>query len=190
MSITKYNDYELLYLSHRSNEKALEIIYEKYRLYLYYKLRKYNFSKEFIEDLVQDCLFELSRSINRFDENRNILFFTFVDTIFERKINKALIKYYKDKEIVTYCIEKETRNLSEEFCQYKYLEQLQLSEKNFETLLSNLLIKEKKVLKEIMIGNSSIKDYVKKHNVTHKQVYNQIQSIRGKYLKHCEKIKK
>ncbi|MFI3329691.1 MAG: hypothetical protein R3Y05_04265 [bacterium] len=190
MTITKYNDYELLYLMRRNNEKALEILFEKYRLYLYYKLKRFNFSRDFIEEMVQECLIEMSNSIKRYDENRNILFFTFVDTIFERKINKILIKYYRDKEIVTYCIDKENRKFNEGVCEYEHMEMLQRTKENFDKLIPKLLIKEQLVLKEVMINKKSISEYVKENGATHKQVYNQIQSIRNKYVKYCTKKNK
>lgn len=191
MHITKYNDYELLYLIKRKNEIALDIIYSKYKIYLYYKLKKYTFSREFIDDIVQDCLMEMTISLKRFDENRNILFFTFIDVIFERKINKSLIKYYKDKNIVEYCIEKETRSLKEELCWYELLESTNIVKTNLDILNDRLLDKEKSVLSNIMINNQSISNFAKQHNVSSKQVYNQIQSIRNKYVKYCvKKIKK
>ncbi len=77
------NDYELLYLISEEDEDAKEQLYKKYESILrhisksmYESCKKYN-GVEY-EDFYQEACFGLEKAIKSFDEQKNILFYTYV----------------------------------------------------------------------------------------------------------------
>ncbi len=184
-----YNDYELLYLIERKSIIALNLLYEKYKVLIITKLKKYNFSIMFKEDIVQDCLTEMSISINRYDNRYNTLFYTYIDTIFDRKIVKSLVSYYKSKEVVDYFIEDSSRHFNDVVHEYeRNISELHVKE-NVSLIIDMFNDFEKIIFQEIMIGSKSIKNIKEKYNVNEKKIYNTIQSIRKKFSTHYIKEK-
>lgn len=180
----KLNDFELIYLIKRKNEKAYEVLYERYRKYTFYKLKKYEFSEQHKEDIVQECMIEFNRVVLKFKEEYNILFSSFMDLVIERKIVKLMIKYYQNKNVVEYFIEEKNRELREDVISYDNnleIYDIENKVKEFSLCLNDF---ERTVLKNVMIYKMSRKEFSSMYEVNEKKIYNTCQSIRKKFKKY------
>ena len=97
----KENDNELIYLVSESNEDAKELIYEKYRLIIEMKAKKYVkfvVSKGYdMNDLIQEGMIGLTQAINDFKEQKNVQFQTFANLCIDRKIFSFIRNITRDK---------------------------------------------------------------------------------------------
>ena len=96
MKYKEYNDYELLYYIADNNDKASNILYEKYKPLIDLKVRpklsiatirglEYN-------DLIQEGMIGLSEAIRDYKESKDVSFYTFASLCIERQIQSALKK--------------------------------------------------------------------------------------------------
>ena len=85
-----YNDYELISLAQEQNEDALEILYQKYQPMISKKSKKfYNLLKgKGIElcDLIQECYIALDYSIKTFNQDKDNMFYTYLNTCLDRQL--------------------------------------------------------------------------------------------------------
>ena len=105
MNYKDYNDNEILSYISESNEEAIELIYEKYKplinkiaTNLYKKYCK-NTGLD-ISDLTQEGMIGLNSAINRYKENKDVLFYTYAKTCIERKIISSVIAANRQKHKV------------------------------------------------------------------------------------------
>ncbi len=101
MEYDEINDNELLFLVSESNEEARSELVKKYTGIVHKIAFKYtNIAETFgIEekDLVQEGLIGLSKAIDTYDTNKNVLFYTYVTLCIETSIKSALRKASKKK---------------------------------------------------------------------------------------------
>ncbi|MGI6329474.1 MAG: sigma-70 family RNA polymerase sigma factor [Bacilli bacterium] len=101
MNYKDYNDYELLYLIQDNNERATELLYEKYRFIVELKAKKkvrYAKGKGLdYNDLVQEGMIGLSEAIRDYRDDRNAKFSTFANLCIERQIGSALLRANRKK---------------------------------------------------------------------------------------------
>ena len=85
-----YNDYELISLAQEQNEDAIEILYQKYQPMISKKSKKfYNLLKgKGIElcDLIQECYIALDYSIKTFNQDKDNMFYTYLNTCLDRQL--------------------------------------------------------------------------------------------------------
>ena len=85
-----YNDYELISLAQEQNEDALEILYQKYQPMISKKSKKfYNLLKgKGIElcDLIQECYIALDYAIKTFNQDKDNMFYTYLNTCLDRQL--------------------------------------------------------------------------------------------------------
>lgn len=85
-----YNDYELISLAQEQNEDAIEILYQKYQPIISKKSKKfYNLLKgKGIElcDLIQECYIALDYSIKTFNQDKDNMFYTYLNTCLDRQL--------------------------------------------------------------------------------------------------------
>ena len=105
MNYKDYNDNEILSYINEANEEAIELIYEKYKplinkiaTNLYKKYCK-NTGLD-ISDLTQEGMIGLNSAINRYKENKDVLFYTYAKTCIERKIISSVIAANRQKHKV------------------------------------------------------------------------------------------
>jgi len=95
LNYREYNDNELLTYIYESNEEANEILFEKYKPLIFKCARKLfnNCQNSGLElnDLIQEGMLGLSNAINNYNENKDIIFYTFAKTCIERKIISAVV---------------------------------------------------------------------------------------------------
>ena len=96
MKYKKYNDYELLYMVRESNDDIKDLLYGKYQPVLrkissdFYEKYKY-YGYEY-EDFYQEAVIAFERAIINYDENKESLFYTFVNLC----IKRALISFCRN----------------------------------------------------------------------------------------------
>ena len=85
-----YNDYELISLAQEQNEDAIEILYQKYQPIITKKSKKfYNLLKgKGIElcDLIQECYIALDYAIKTFNQDKDNMFYTYLNTCLDRQL--------------------------------------------------------------------------------------------------------
>lgn len=105
MNYKDYNDNEILSYISESNEEAIELIYEKYKP-LINKIATNLFKKYCkntgldISDLTQEGMIGLNSAINRYKENKDVLFYTYAKTCIERRIISSVIAANRQKHKV------------------------------------------------------------------------------------------
>ena len=169
-NITKYklNDYELLSYVSEENEDASELLFKKYRPFIistakrYFQRCKNNGLEK--SDLVQEGMIGLNHAIERYHEQKDVLFYTYAKKCIERKMisvvissnrnkNKILnesISYDDDENLLLRFIKSETPSPEEEIINIEKEDLLQkikevltdLEEKVFSLLISGFKYKE------------------------------------------------
>lgn len=95
------DDYELIYLIGEQNEKASDLLYEKYKNVIDLKAKKYlKYGKKMgleYNDLFQEGMLGLSEAINSFDDSKNAQFKTFANLCIERQMFSLLKKASRKK---------------------------------------------------------------------------------------------
>lgn len=169
----KINDYELLYLIRENNSVATNIMYQKYRPFIYTKIRKYNLNYD-IDEYTQEGYIALYKAIKTFSENSRTRFFTYFDVILKNHLinclrrNKKIIEVNSD---FVYSYEDQNTNiLSEVIYDYNTFEIL-------EVLSSKM---EREVFIYYFVKDYSIDLIEKTLGITAKQIYNTIRRIREK----------
>ena len=94
-----YNDYELLYLIKENNDKALEIMMEKYKPLIWRVILNLAIDPIYHDDYFQEGLMCLYRSINIFDDRYNKTFTRFFELVWQRR---ALTLKNSDKLLYEY----------------------------------------------------------------------------------------
>ena len=102
MNYRDLNDNEILSYIANNNEEAITLIYEKYKplinkiaTNLYKKYCK-NTGLE-LSDLMQEGMIGLTNAINRYQENKETLFYTYARTCIERKIISTVVGANRQK---------------------------------------------------------------------------------------------
>jgi len=101
----EFNDYEILNYINENNEEAMEIIYEKYKPLItkiatsMYKKYCKNTGLD-TNDLMQEGMLALNKAINSYQENKDVLFYTYAKKCIERKIISTVICANRQKHKV------------------------------------------------------------------------------------------
>ncbi len=105
MNYKEYNDNEILSYISEKNEEAIELIYEKYKPLinkiasnLYQKYCK-NTGLD-INDLIQEGMIGLNNAMNHYQENRDVLFYTYAKKCIERRMISTIIMANRKKHKV------------------------------------------------------------------------------------------
>lgn len=101
MKYSDYNDYELLNYISDGNEEANNIIIKKYEpliAKISQKMLPYCINGGIEKsDLMQEGMIGLNHAIDRYREQKDVLFFTYAKTCIERKIISAVIAANRNK---------------------------------------------------------------------------------------------
>ena len=96
-----YNDYELVCLAQELNEDAIDIIYKKYKPIIYKKALKYNkILKEKgleLNDIIQECYLILDYAIKNFNQDKDNIFYTYLNTCLDRNLINQYRKSINNK---------------------------------------------------------------------------------------------
>ncbi|XMB86659.1 sigma-70 family RNA polymerase sigma factor [Mycoplasmatota bacterium WC44] len=162
----------MLYLISEGNEKALEIMLEKYQNLILSKIYKFNISYNQKDDFYQEGCLALLNSIHVYNPKYNKSFTRFFEMVLTRKF----ISLIKKESKPLYIVSDETLNnyiVSED-------ERYYIKEKDIEYAKRNLSSIEYDVFYEHYYLEKSIDDIVKKFGYTEKRIYNAIYRIKRK----------
>ena len=93
-----HNDFEVLYQIREGNEEALHLMFEKYKSLISKKIYKFNLVYEY-EDIYQEGLMMLYKSILTYDESYTKTFTRYFEMNFERKLMTLVTKKRRRSEI-------------------------------------------------------------------------------------------
>lgn len=93
-----HNDYEVLYQIQEGNEEALQLMFEKYKTLISKKIYKFNLAYEY-DDIYQEGLMMLYKSIMTFDDQYEKTFTRYFEMNFERKLMTIVTKKRRRSEI-------------------------------------------------------------------------------------------
>lgn len=198
MEYKDYNDNELLWYVAEKNEAALDILYKKYEPFII------NFAKKMFEyckysglemnDLVQEGMLGLNDAITKFNDQKNVTFYTFAKTCIERKIISCVVSTRRLKHrILNESISYET-DLKDDGGTLEYL--LRDNKHNPESMLLHTE-NEKKIIEltkesltdfeqqvfELKISNFSYKEIAEILDKDKKSIDNALQRIKTKMKK-------
>ena len=174
MDYKKYNDYELLYLLYWHSEEALEILFKKYEALIRTKLYKFNILSYHYEDYFQELQLSLAIAIKKYSEAYGKSLCRFIELIIERRIMRLLEIDCKDVRSICF-LEEELPSKKEDILETMIYEKRIQEIK--EVKLDNL---KKNILTDVLLGDTSVKEFAAANNMTVKDVYNHIYLLRCK----------
>ena len=173
MKFRNYNDFEIILLIKQGNEEAFEFMVNKYKFLIAKNIKKFNLIK-YYDDIFQEALMLLYKSIIKFDEKYNKTFTRF----FESNLNNRLITL-KDKD------NKYGKFLSEKLVSLyagsdKDYRDEYISESEIKYALNTLSDMEKKVFQAKIIEKRSVRETAQYLNYHEKKIYNALDRIKNK----------
>lgn len=175
MIFSLINDYELLYLIKEGNEKAYEVMIEKYKPFI--KKMSYRFYSFYNDDFLYDGYLVLNEAIMKFDDRYSKSFLKFYELLLAR----YFCKYVKKNMLESLAIK-----------EYEYSYTLRFNERSIYDIRVELAKREiykikdetlKKILIEYFYSCEKISDICQKYNYNVKKVYNKINGIKNKLNK-------
>ena len=112
MDYKRLNDYEILYMVKENSDDARDLMFEKYspiikKLANYYYSCNKNMGADY-DDFFQEGLIAFNKAINLYDENRDILFYTFAPAVINRHLQTfARNLKVKKNEVLNYSLRAE-----------------------------------------------------------------------------------
>lgn len=162
------NDYELLYLIDENNEKALEIMIEKYKPLIWRVIRQMHIQSCDVDDYLQEGIICLYKAIKSFDCKYSKTFTRYFELIWRRRI-VTLLKDNSNYEIID--------DLDFLYVHSNILEEM-ITEYNIKNEISLLNDFDRDVYLLYFVDNYSISAIAEKMNVNRKKIYNTIEKIK------------
>ena len=180
LTYQKHNDYEIINLIREGNDEALELMFDKYSRLISKKIFKFNLYFEY-DDMYQEGMMILYKSINSFDEIYAKSFTRYFELNLERKFITILTKHIRRKEIFrnneNYIYET-NHNINQNSVYYDLLK------KEIAKILTNT---EHLVYTLRELNNYSITYIKENHGLSDKVIYNSLHRAKVKIKKHFNK---
>ena len=145
----------------------------KYEIFIISKIKKFNVPHHLLEDYLQECKTEVYISIKKYNPMYGKTLCRYLEMIVERKIIRMLQKddLYKNRtiKIEEFDLFKSRENVEEKAIYEREI----LRIKN-----EQIPVEKQNVLQEIIFEGATIKEYSEKHNLTRKDVYNELYGLR------------
>jgi len=177
LDFRKYNDNEIISLIQEGNEEALNLMEEKYKLFIAKKISKFNLGYEY-DDSYQEGLIVLVRSIQRFKPIYNKSFTRYFEMNLENRfisIVRSRRRYFK------FLSEKSPMLVEHEIHEQP---KLYFSKQDFDDFVLLLSSFEKAVFEQKFFNELGIEETANLLNCDTKKVYNAIDRIRAKLKMH------
>lgn len=172
-----YNDYELVYMANEvHDQKAYDILIEKYKNFIYKKIHQYFFYEKDYDDYYQEGIMCLVKAVQSFDQKYNKTFTRYFEVIIDRHFLGIHYKNKKEYELKNQLIDVLILNESIYECS-DFKEKQLINKHNLIKLNSKT---EKEVYKLYFLSNNSVEFIASKINLNTKQVYNAIHRIKIK----------
>ncbi len=180
-----YNDYELLYLIKRGSYDAYCMLLDKYTPLIYKSVNNIQLEYNVKDDLIQDCKVEIVTAVWTFNTKLNVMFYTYINLIIQRKISRFMLGLYKDSVIIKEMQNKITGEsiIMESAVNYEPDLTKLIHNEQYTKLCESIKIFDRLVLNEIMIKKMNKNEFVQKYNSDIKKVYNSMYKIREQFSK-------
>ena len=184
----EYNDYELVYMV-KEDEEALNYMIKKYeplfRSFAYSFVKKHKYKGLDPEDIVQHLRITLCYAIDRYDSQRDVLFYSFLLTCLKRSVANFTRKQLNKPDCYNYMDLDNYDNLEEfksSFDMYDYYIDSEYEKEiiNFKNSLSTLDAQ----IFELRYNGFSYGDIASLLEINEKKVDNQLLKIRKKLEKY------
>lgn len=194
MEYRDFNDYELVSYIHEGNEDANNILIKKYEpLINKISLKMLPYCKNNgleLADLVQEGMIGLNHAIDRYQEQENILFYTYAKKCIERKIISVVITSNRSKNKI---LNESVSYDDEENKIIKYLQDSNPSpleeimdletQENLLNKVKNILTEFEEEVFQLHISGFKYKEIAEMLDKTPKSIDNTIQRIKTKIKK-------
>ena len=180
LTYQKHNDYEIINLIREGDNDAMELMFDKYSRLISKKIYKFNLYFEY-DDMYQEGMMILYKSINTFDESYSKSFTRYFEQNLQRKYSTILTKKIRRQEIFknneNYIYET-NNNLNQNSVYYELLK------KEISKILTN---NEHLVYTLRELKNYSISFIKEKYGLNEKEIYNSLHRAKKKINKHFAK---
>lgn len=177
MIFRNYNDFEIVNLIKQGYEEAFNFMVDKYKFFIAKNIKKFNLTEEY-DDIYQESLMVLYKSIQRFDESFNKSFMRY----FELNLTNKLISIKKKKNRYGEFLANKLSTLID-FSVYEQTKSY-ITENEIKQALNKLSGFEKKVFNMKVIGKLSVRETAKKIKCDEKKIYNALDRIKNKVKIH------
>ncbi len=165
------NDYELLYLISEHNERAVDLMYKKYSMYIIKVINEMKVQFDTKDEYFQEGLIVLDTAIKKYDDKMDVPFFSYFNLILKRRL------FYIHKEHYSYHKNVFFSEIINDIAQDTFSEQVE------SYAVKNITFKKEidnKIYEEIILGNRSIKSFSIKYDMNAKEVYNKVYYLKKK----------
>lgn len=173
MIFRNYNDFEIISLVKRGHEEEFNFMVEKYRFLIAKNVKKFNLVNEF-DDVFQEALMILYKSIIRFDDSFNKTFMRYFEL---NLVNKLISIKSKNNRYGQFISEKLASLYSGNI---KENTNLYISESEIKNALMTLSKLEKEVFQIKIIEKKSVRETANYLNCDEKKIYNALDRIKNK----------
>lgn len=180
MTYLAHNDYEIINQIREGNDEALELMFDKYSRLISKKIFKFNLYKEY-DDMFQEGLMILFKSIKSFDEVYSKSFTRYFELNLERKYMTILSKKIRRTEIFKSnekYIYETNHNIFPNSVYYELLKK-EIAKVLTDTEYLVYTLRE--------LNNFSITYIRENHDISDKVIYNSLHRAKCKIKKHFKK---
>ncbi|KFZ26939.1 MAG: RNA polymerase sigma-H factor [Candidatus Izimaplasma bacterium HR2] len=179
MTYYKHNDYEIISQIREGNNEALELLFEKYKPLISKKIYKFNLYYDY-DDMYQESLMVLFKSLERFDEKYSKTFTRYFEQNLERKFITIVTKRVRRSEIFR---KNEKYIFENNHNTVHHSEYFDLVKKEITKILTNT---ENLVYTLRELNNYSISYIHDTYGLADKVIYNSLHRAKKKIRKHFE----
>jgi len=174
-----HNDYEIISQIREGNNEALELLFEKYKPLIYKKIYKFNLYYDF-DDMYQESLMILFKSLEKFDEKYSKTFTRYFEQNLERKFITIVSKRVRRSEIFRQNEKYIFEHNHNTYHESEYYELIKIEIAKILTKTENLVY----TLREL--NNYSISYISGNYGLGDKVIYNSLHRAKKKIKKHFE----
>jgi len=171
-----YNDYELLYLINDGNEKALNVLFDKYDYLIRAIAKEYAPYGSRSNDLAQELRMTLFDCVKCYKDNYNVSFYSYFLISVNRKAKRIIKNDYYQKDVVLGESIISKLDNSYQVKSIILMEINNLIKNKYNDSLS------KKLIYDCLIGGKPLKQYALENNLNYNNLF-------YKYKKLCNDIK-
>lgn len=177
MIFRNYNDFEIINLIKQGNEEAFQLMVDKYKFFVAKMIKKFNLQEQY-DDIFQEALMILYKSIIRFDQSFNKTFMRY----FEMNLtNRFITIKNKHNRYGKFLSEKLPTLYQETIHETKHY---YISDAEIHKALDTLSELEKQVFQLKIIEKRSIQETAEYLEFPQKKIYNALDRIKKKIKIH------
>jgi len=173
MIFRNYNDFEIVNMIKQGDQEAFAFIVSKYEFFIAKKIREFNLAKNY-EDMFQESLMVLYKSVLKFDEIFNKTFMRYFELNLTNRLITLKNKDNKRGEFLanklSYLYEYSTKEAPKHY----------ISEREIFEALDRLSGFEKAIFQRKIIEKQTIKEIANNLNCDEKKIYNALDRIKKK----------